>query len=698
VDYLWWGTPDSKKYLDKIEEWANGKGISNIVAGFSTSGSNIANYKNSAFTGAFAIGAMATNQTQVNGFYNWWVNNSITEGNVGSRLDDRPYFQNTLRVMYALVASGNFWNPYSSGSGPVTPPPASVVTVSLVNPANNASFVQGSPVNIEASASSTQGATIVDVEFIVDGVTAFSDKTAPFTYSTSALSEGTHTIAVKANDSNGKTASTSNITITITKPIVNSVVSANITSPLNGSVFSQGKPVDITVAASSTNGATILSVDFMIDGILAFKDNSSPFSYSTSSLTVGNHTITVKATDSNGKTAESAPVQISVTPVVVSSDVSVQLNKPANGSNYIQGSLVELGASASSTGGATITNVSFIIDGKEVFSDVSSPFEYSVSNLSVGAHSIMVKATDSNGKSASTSPVNINITTNTIPTSTENVTIPKPSAVPMVDGIVDDVWNKVETLNISKEIIPSITGPADLSGNYKTMWDNNYIYVLVNVTDDIKINDSGNEYFRDDAVELFFDIGNDKSSTYGSNDIQYTFRWNDKTVYAGPAGRSSTNVEFQMVGTSTGYTLEVKIPWSTIQGTPAGDQLLGFDVQINDDDNGGDRDSKLAWAAPSDDAWQNPSLLGIAKLGNTVTGLEEENFLSDIKIFPNPFSNYITIEGLNQFEFNITDMSGKIVHSGTSVGTINTSFETGLYYLILKKPAGIKPIKIVKMD
>ncbi|MBC7388567.1 MAG: hypothetical protein H7329_05095, partial [Opitutaceae bacterium] len=179
VDYLWWGTPDSKKYLDKIEEWANGKGISNIVAGFTTSGSNIANYKNSAFTGAFAIGAMATNQTQVNGFYNWWVNNSTTEGNVGSRLDDKPYFQNTLRVMYALVASGNFWNPYSSGSGTVTPPPASVVTISLSNPANNSSFVLGSPVNIEASASSTQGATIVDVEFIVDGVTAFSDKTAP---------------------------------------------------------------------------------------------------------------------------------------------------------------------------------------------------------------------------------------------------------------------------------------------------------------------------------------------------------------------------------------------------------------------------------------------------------------------------------------------------------------------------------------
>ncbi len=115
VDYLWWGTPNAKMYCDKVTSFANGKGIANIVAGMKTDGTNNVSYKNSAFTGAFAIGAMSTSdQTLVNNFYNWWTSNSVTSGNVGTRLDDRPYFQNALRTMYILVASGNFWNPYAA--------------------------------------------------------------------------------------------------------------------------------------------------------------------------------------------------------------------------------------------------------------------------------------------------------------------------------------------------------------------------------------------------------------------------------------------------------------------------------------------------------------------------------------------------------------------------------------------------------
>jgi len=38
------------------------------------------------------------------------------------------------------------------------------------------------------------------------------------------------------------------------------------------------------------------------------------------------------------------------------------------------------------------------------------------------------------------------------------------------------------------------------------------------------------------------------------------------------------------------------------------EERFGLDVQINDDD-GGDRDSKLAWFAPpnQDESWKNPS-------------------------------------------------------------------------------------------
>ncbi|MBY0425835.1 MAG: T9SS type A sorting domain-containing protein, partial [Cytophagales bacterium] len=101
-----------------------------IVAGYTAAGSPLVSYKNSAFTGAFALAAMANSQTMTNTFYSWWSSNSVTSGAVGTRLDDGPYFQRSLRVLYMLLATGNFWWPCSTGptcNGPnISPRPTSI--------------------------------------------------------------------------------------------------------------------------------------------------------------------------------------------------------------------------------------------------------------------------------------------------------------------------------------------------------------------------------------------------------------------------------------------------------------------------------------------------------------------------------------------------------------------------------------------
>ncbi|WP_051312878.1 glycosyl hydrolase family 8 [Sporocytophaga myxococcoides] len=119
IDYLWWGTPSAKTWLTKLTGWVkSGPGISGIKAGYKRDGSQNVDYRNSAFTGAFALAAMASSQDDANSFFNWWTQNSVTSGNVGSRLDDAPYFQNSLRTIYVLLATGNMWYP----CGNVTPP------------------------------------------------------------------------------------------------------------------------------------------------------------------------------------------------------------------------------------------------------------------------------------------------------------------------------------------------------------------------------------------------------------------------------------------------------------------------------------------------------------------------------------------------------------------------------------------------
>src|SRR6185295_13820278 len=60
-----------------------------------------------------------------------------------------------------------------------------------------------------------------------------------------------------------------------------------------------------------------------------------------------------------------------------------------------------------------------------------------------------------------------------------------------VDGNADAAWAQANAYSIDYVSTGVISGPADLTATYKTLWDNTYLYVLVDVTDDAKVNDSG---------------------------------------------------------------------------------------------------------------------------------------------------------------------------------------------------------------
>ena len=94
---------------------------------------------------------------------------------------------------------------------------------------------------------------------------------------------------------------------------------------------------------------------------------------------------------------------------------------------------------------------------------------------------------------------------------------------PLIDGQIDNIWNNSNELSLGKFISGSPVIASDLSVSFKTFWDEIGLYVLVDVNDDSKINDSG-EVWQDDAIEIYIDINNDKEESYENNDFQYTFR------------------------------------------------------------------------------------------------------------------------------------------------------------------------------
>lgn len=190
------------------------------------------------------------------------------------------------------------------------------------------------------------------------------------------------------------------------------------------------------------------------------------------------------------------------------------------------------------------------------------------------------------------------------------------SIAPTIDGLADAIWNAANSQPIANIVVGTVANDSDLSGSFRTLWDANNLYVLVQVNDEAQQNDSGTQSWNDDSVEIYIDANNDKPTTYGSNDYQYRFTWSGSSLgILEIKHNATTGVTATRVATVTGYIVELKLPWSTLgQSSVAVNALLGLDVHINDDDDGGSRDSKKAWFNTADTSWQNPSTFATARL------------------------------------------------------------------------------------
>ncbi len=274
--------------------------------------------------------------------------------------------------------------------------------------------------------------------------------------------------------------------------------------------------------------------------------------------------------------------------------VSVSLTAPTNNQTFNEGDVIALTATASTTNGS-ITKVEFYNGTILIGTATNSPYTISWANAPSGTNQLIAKAYNSNSETASTiaTPIFVVKAVNQTPT------------VPLIDGTG---WTGTTSASLNTLIAGTVTDATDLSATYKAMWDATNFYLLVNVTDDVKVNNGGTDYYNDDAVEVFFNIGNVPATSYGVNDFQYTFRWNDNKVYE--QNNKTTNVTFSRVDNATGYVMQMTFPWATLKGTPTINQLVGFDVEVDDDDDGGSRDGKISWAASADQAWTDPSYMG----------------------------------------------------------------------------------------
>ncbi|MGB1012262.1 MAG: sugar-binding protein [Thiolinea sp.] len=177
---------------------------------------------------------------------------------------------------------------------------------------------------------------------------------------------------------------------------------------------------------------------------------------------------------------------------------------------------------------------------------------------------------------------------------------------------------QTETHRLGSLIKGTLGSAKDLSAVWQASWNERVFNLTVEVGDD-QLKEDSDQAWADDSVEVYIDANASRQDKYdGEDDFQLVFRMKDKAVGLGGNSpkRDISTVQYEMSATDTGYRLELSVPWELLGVEPVVGLKMGFDVHVNDDDNGHLRDAKMSWNAAVDQAWKNPGLFGEIKLGN----------------------------------------------------------------------------------
>ncbi|QJD84616.1 endo-1,4-beta-xylanase [Cohnella herbarum] len=178
---------------------------------------------------------------------------------------------------------------------------------------------------------------------------------------------------------------------------------------------------------------------------------------------------------------------------------------------------------------------------------------------------------------------------------------------PAIDGEMDGAWANAPVYTTDVKVEQNNNAVA--KAQFRTMWDAQKLYVYAIVTDSALSDAPGNPY-EQDSVEIFVDQNNGKTSSYQDDDGQYRINFKNVKTVGGHATQDNYTSATKL--TSGGYIVEAAIALDMI--TPAAGTLIGFDFQVNNDQDGGSRDSVFIWNDPTGQSYTNTSRLGVLEL------------------------------------------------------------------------------------
>jgi hypothetical protein len=192
-----------------------------------------------------------------------------------------------------------------------------------------------------------------------------------------------------------------------------------------------------------------------------------------------------------------------------------------------------------------------------------------------------------------------------------------------IDGDLTE-WNKSNpmVLDQKKQAIREWQDAKDLSAKAYLMWDSGFLYVGIEVTDDVLASPAlgpNGGLWEGDSVELGFDPFLDRAEgKYAPDDYDFAFGLTDKGPavwrYTAPRTKAKHKIDSLTLAVTKkpdgkGYVYELAIPWKELEPlNPIPYRECGFSIVVNDNDGKGFK-SGLQWTSG---LWnkENPILFG----------------------------------------------------------------------------------------
>lgn len=217
---------------------------------------------------------------------------------------------------------------------------------------------------------------------------------------------------------------------------------------------------------------------------------------------------------------------------------------------------------------------------------------------------------------------------------------------PIIDGTIDSVWSTAKEYTAEKWDDGKI---GVIKSKFRVLWDEKKLYVLGEVKDP-KISTVNGTLWEQDSFEVFVNELNVKSDTYTTGEYQLRISAND---IVSAQFRPETEFDHAAKITSDGYVVEFGIPYTVLK--PKAGDILGFDVQINDDPGSGRRETFEAW---------NDKACNDSKAPNNMGKLQ----LSDPSSVPTNAENNDEIKvQLNGKPLNFADQKPVVINDRTLV-------------------------------